>query len=56
MKSEGKKTQTTEEISFPRGWEEHKKDQIRYIAKNTTPMQRFQWLIDTLDILRKLKK
>lgn len=52
MKSEDQKPQAHNDSSFPRGWDEHKKDQIRHIAKNSTPMQRFQWLLDVLQILR----
>lgn len=37
---------------WPVGWEAHRRDQIVFIARNTTPAQRFKWLIDTLELLR----
>jgi hypothetical protein len=33
---------------WPSGWEEHRLDQIRWIAQNTTPTQRIEWLEQTL--------
>lgn len=39
------------EENSPRGWKEYETEQLRWIAKNTTPRQRFDWLCDTLDLL-----
>lgn len=36
---------------LPGGWEEYETEQLRWIARNTTPQQRFDWLCDTLDVL-----
>lgn len=35
---------------FPRGWEEHRADQIEWFAKNTTPDQRFEWLCEMIEL------
>jgi hypothetical protein len=37
---------------WPVGWDAHRRDQIVFIARNTTPAQRFKWLMDMLDLLR----
>ena len=37
---------------WPVGWDAHRRDQIVFIAKNTTPAQRFKWLMDMLELLR----
>ena len=36
---------------WPRGWEEHKKQQILAIARETTPLQRLQWVEEMLQLL-----
>jgi hypothetical protein len=38
--------------AWPRGWEEHKADQIVFIARNSTPLQRIRWLESMLELLR----
>jgi hypothetical protein len=37
---------------WPEGWDEHRLDQIRWIAQNTTPTQRIQWLEQTMELFR----
>jgi hypothetical protein len=37
---------------WPVGWDAHRRDQIVFIARNTTPAQRFKWLMDMLELLR----
>lgn len=39
----------SEEIAFPRGFDEHRRQQIRAWAKETTPEQRLQWLQQSLE-------
>lgn len=38
--------------NWPVGWDAHKRDQIVFIARNTTPAQRMKWLEDMLELLR----
>jgi hypothetical protein len=33
---------------WPRGWEEHRADQRRWIAEHSTPEQRLKWLEQTM--------
>jgi len=35
---------------WPSGWDEHRLDQIRWIAENTTPAQRLEWLQQTIEL------
>jgi hypothetical protein len=34
------------------GWEEHRRRQIRDIARNTTPAQRLAWVEEMIDLVR----
>lgn len=43
------------DVKFPNGWSEHKKDQVLFIAKNSTPTERFKWLLNALELLKKIK-
>jgi hypothetical protein len=38
--------------NWPVGWDAHKRDQIIFIARNTTPAQRMKWLEDMLELLK----
>jgi hypothetical protein len=38
--------------AWPAGWEDHRREQNLFIARNTTPEQRFRWLQDMLNLLR----
>lgn len=30
--------------NLPQGWEEHEREKILFVASNTTPYQRLEWL------------
>ena len=37
---------------FPRGFDEHETQQILFILRNTTPLQRVNWVEEILELLR----
>ena len=39
------------EVEWPDGYDGHRRDQRRRIARETTPQQRLEWLEDTLFFL-----
>ncbi len=42
---------------WPRGWEEHERERILFIVKNTTPLQRLKWVEAALKLFGdKIKK
>ncbi|MCH8273569.1 MAG: hypothetical protein IH851_02120 [Armatimonadetes bacterium] len=41
----------TNRTDWRRGWEEHKRQQILAIARETTPLHRLQWLEEMLQLL-----
>jgi hypothetical protein len=53
MAEEAPSVETKESAEdWPVGWDAHRRDQIVFIARNTTPAQRFKWLMDMLELLR----
>lgn len=42
------------EPKFPNGWAEHEKEQILFIARNSTPTERYKWLLKALELQRKI--
>lgn len=43
---------TTDADEFEMGWTEHRREQVRAIARRTTPAQRVAWLEEALEIAR----
>lgn len=43
---------TTPNDGFPNGWDEHRRQQIIFIAKNTTPLQRLEWVEEMLELFK----
>lgn len=41
---------------FPNGWGEHQKEQILFVSKNSTPTDRYKWLLNALKLLRKINE
>ena len=50
MNSKKADTEETQEI-WPSGFEEYEKEQILFIARSTTPLQRVEWLEGMLKLL-----
>ena len=41
----------TDDSDWPSGYDGHWRDQMRRIARESTPTQRFHWLVETIEIL-----